>query len=110
MNHSAVPEIFNRHEPSKFSPNLDETLSKALNTAFISTQLSKSTNISADLYFLKNTDAFKSLMVAVSDFSKRTGLSQERSAECLIETIRKLDNLWTEYFIQDGINRLKDKC
>lgn len=84
-----------------------EDLARTFNTAFVSTRAAESQDLSQEIFGLVDTPAFQALMASVQQLSTTQGISEKEAAEELIATFRKLDRLWGEYLIKEGIDRVR---
>lgn len=80
-----------------------------LNTAIIK---SKVKNIDQayekKLQELCKSPALKALNKAISILSDEEKITRDRAAIMIIETIKDLDNVWNDYVVMEGIDRLKN--
>lgn len=53
-------------------------------------------------------DAITALNHAVSYLSESKNISRDQAAVEIIETVRKLDSIWSDYVMMEGINKIKD--
>lgn len=51
--------------------------------------------------------AIKALGVAVSHLSETQKISRDQAAIQIVDTIRELDSIWSDYVMMEGINNLK---
>jgi hypothetical protein len=86
-----------------------DDLARVFNTALVSTRAGASRDFSTELYSLVDSPAFRAILASVRQLSRTTGCSEKEAAETLIETFRKLDQIWTEYIFQEGVDRLKTR-
>jgi hypothetical protein len=96
-------------EPPAFSqptPSVEE-LAKALNTAMVATKLESARDYSTELVQLMETPAFRAFLQALRTLAATEGLTEKRAAEQLIQTFRRLDRLWTDYVLHEGVDRLR---
>jgi hypothetical protein len=85
-----------------------DDLVKAFNTALVSTKANNAQKpLSEDLFTLMQTPAYSILLRAVRQHAQQSHLSDREAAEQLIQTFRKLDQLWSDYLIQEGLERLR---
>lgn len=87
-------------------------LTKTLNTAFVSTQLgvidaSLSAGGDPELQRLMGTPAFRAILSAVRELAVTENLDEQEAAERIVTTVRRLDQLWREYLIREGLERLR---
>lgn len=80
-----------------------------INTAIIKSK-EKQINIAYEerLKELNQSPAMKALSKAITLLSESEKVSRDQAALMLIETIRDLDKVWTDYVTMEGIDRLKD--
>lgn len=80
-----------------------------LNTAVIK---SKEKRINATyeerLATICNSPVMNALLVAVDHLSEDQKISKDHASVQLIETLRELDSIWTDYVLMEGIGKLKE--
>ena len=54
------------------------------------------------------TSALRSLSLAVSQLSESQKISRDQAAIQIVDLVRELDSIWTDYVMMEGINKLKD--
>jgi hypothetical protein len=86
--------------------SVDE-MARIFNTAVVSTRTQESKDISGELYALMETPAFGAILSAARQLATRQGISELQAAEQLIQTFRKLDQIWDGYVFQEGVTRLR---
>ena len=91
------------------TPSQVDDLARVFNTALVSTRVGTVRDFSTELYTLVDSPAFRAILTAVRQLSRTTGATEKEAAETLIETFRKLDQIWSEYIFQEGVDRLKGK-
>lgn len=80
-----------------------------LNTAIIKSKEKKMNGSFEDrLSETCSSPAIKALDVAISHLSETQNISRDQAAISLIETVRDLDTIWTDYVMMEGIGKLKD--
>ena len=52
--------------------------------------------------------AVKALGTAVKQLSHQLNISHDQAAVMLVETVRELDTIWSDYVMMEGISKLKD--
>lgn len=87
--------------------NTSENTVKVVNTAFIETAARAVTDHGTELYQLVQTPGFKAITDAVRILARSQGLSEKDAAETLIDTFRKVDQIWKDFVYSEGIKRLK---
>ena len=50
----------------------------------------------------------KALTVAIAQLSDQEKISRDMAAAQIVETVRELDNIWNDYIVMEGINKLKE--
>ena len=80
-----------------------------LNTAIIKSKEKKvNRGFESRLSETCSSPAIKALDVAISQLSESQNISRDQAAIQLIETVRELDSIWTDYVMMEGIGKLKD--
>lgn len=79
-----------------------------LNTAIIKSK-EKSINNSYEerLTTLSNSPAIAALNKAISNLAETEKISRDQASVMIVETIRELDTIWSDYVTMEGIDRLK---
>ncbi len=88
------------------SPSPDE-LTRIFNTALVASKIDSVRDYSAELTAVLDTPGFRAILSAIRTLSVTEGLSERKSAETLIQTFRRVDRIWGDYVLQEGIDRLK---
>lgn len=89
-----------------------EVLTRTFNTALVVTR-ARSQSSSSDsgkaqeLSEVVQSPAFKSLLKATEIMVEETGCTEKEAAEQIIETFRSLDDIWTNYLLKEGFEKLK---
>jgi hypothetical protein len=91
---------------SKAAHPQDE-LTRIFNTALVSSQSGAKRDFSSELYQLAESPAFKAVLSAVRHLSRVQGVSERQAAEQVIQTFRKMDEIWGEYIFREGLERLR---
>jgi hypothetical protein len=86
--------------------SLDE-LTRLFSTAILTTRVQKKRNFSAELRELTESPSFRTILSAVRQHAQIQGLTEKQAAEQIIDTFRKIDEIWSEYLVQEGIDRLR---
>ena len=80
-----------------------------LNTAIIKTKEKKIDSSYEDrLSNTCQTPAVKALSVAIAHLSESEKISRDQAAMKLVETVRELDQIWSDYVMMEGISKLKE--
>jgi len=81
-----------------------------LNTAIIQSK-NKDINVSYEdrLNELKKSPALNALGKSIAILSKEQGISNDQAAQQIVETIRSLDKIWTDFVVMEGLDRLKEQ-
>ena len=87
----------------------NQELVQLLNTAIIKTK-EKSIDSSYEER-LSNTcenPAIAALSVAIQHLSESENISRDQAAMQIVETVRELDTIWSDYVMMEGLSKLKD--
>ena len=84
-----------------------ERLTQIFNTALVSTHSEESRDSASALYKLMEERAFGAILQTIQSYAKEDGISEVESAREIIRTFRKIDQIWRDYLIQEGVDRLK---
>jgi hypothetical protein len=80
-----------------------------INTAIVKTK-EKRINSSYEerLSSTCQSPAVEALSVAVNHLAESQKISKDQAAVMLVETLRELDSVWTDYVMMEGLSKLKD--
>lgn len=80
-----------------------------INTAIVKTK-EKRINSSYEerLSATCQSPAVEALSVAINHLSETQKISKDQAAVMLVETLRELDAVWTDYVMMEGLSKLKD--
>lgn len=92
--------------PPNSPPKID--LTRVFNTALVSTQAGQKRDFSAELSELTESASFKAILNAVRQLSCVQGITERQAAEQVIQTFRKVDDIWSGYIFQEGLERLRN--
>lgn len=90
--------------PSKESR---DELARVFNTAIISSKAEAKRDVSAELQQLTQSASFKAILNAVRQLASVQGITERQSAEAIIETFRKMDEVWGEYVLREGLDKIR---
>jgi hypothetical protein len=82
-------------------------MTRIFNTALIATKAEAARDFSSELYTLVESPGFSSIVEAIRTLARTQNINEREAAETIIRTFRKLDQLWSEYVFQEGVDRLK---
>jgi len=85
-----------------------DQLVRIFNTALVSTQAGKKRDFSSELCALTESSSFKAILSAVRHLSRVQGVSEQRAAEDIIQTFRKMDEIWEEYVAKEGLDKIRN--
>jgi hypothetical protein len=88
------------------SPQRDE-LTRIFNTAVVSSQAKAKRDLSAELYEMTESPSFKAILNAVRQLAQVQGVNERQAAEQIIQTFRKVDEVWGEYVFREGLDRVR---
>lgn len=87
----------------------EEYLTKALNTAFVTSgDLTNQASLQ-ELIGLSRGPAFRAILASIHRLSQEMGCSESEAAIEIVQTFRRLDRLWHDYVFNQGIEKLKSK-
>ncbi|MCP4913655.1 MAG: hypothetical protein GY909_11115 [Oligoflexia bacterium] len=87
----------------------NQELVQLLNTAVVKTKEKKiDSSYEERLSEVCQSNAMKSLAVAISHLSDSQKISRDQAAMEIVETIRELDSIWSDYVMMEGLTKLKD--
>lgn len=93
--------------PLHAGPSTEE-LTRIFNSALVATRVAESKNPASELHALMETPAFQAMMNSVRHLARSEGISEREAAELLVQTFRKVDQIWADYIYQEGVNRLRN--
>lgn len=104
-----APKAPSHHHPHhhKNKSETQDNLTRIFNTALISSQSKEKRNLSSELYGLTESPAFKAVLNAVRQLARVQGTTERQAAEQVIQTFRKMDEIWNEYVFREGLERLR---
>lgn len=94
--------------PPRISQPSAEELSRIFNSALVATQVSGNSNPAAELQQLMESSAFQAIIQAIRQVVRSEGISEKQAAEQLIHTFRRMDEIWSNYVFQEGVERLRN--
>ncbi|MFL5812674.1 MAG: hypothetical protein ACJ763_03785 [Bdellovibrionia bacterium] len=83
-----------------------DDLARIFNTALVATKTQPGRDFQTELYQLMESPAFRAILTAIRQHARLHGLSEKHAAEQIIRTFRKVDELWSSYVFQEGVDRL----
>ena len=84
-----------------------DELARIFNTVLVSTQTDSKRDFSAELYALTESASFSAILSSVRNLARVQGISERQAAEQVIQTFRKLDEVWGDYLYREGIDRIR---
>lgn len=80
-----------------------------INTAIIKSK-EKKINISYEDRLAKTcaSPSLRALEMAISHLSESEKISRDQAAMQIIETVRELDNIWSDFLMMEGITKTKE--
>jgi hypothetical protein len=88
------------------NPRPDE-LARVFNTVLVSSQSKGKRDFSGELAELADSAPFKAILSAVRQLSRIHGLTERQASEQVIQTFRKMDQIWGEYVFREGLEKIK---
>jgi hypothetical protein len=95
------------HSPRPQASSPVDDLSRIFNTALVGTRTEGVRDLSAELFSLVESPAFRAILSAVRQTARTEGISEREAAEEVIRTFRKVDRIWETYILQEGVDRLR---
>ena len=86
-----------------------QDLARIFNTALVATRVNTARDLSGELLALVESPAFKAILASVRQFATEQGVSEREAAESIVLTFRKVDRVWEDYILQEGVDRLKNQ-
>ena len=90
--------------PSKESR---DELARVFNTAIVSSQAETKRDLNSELQQLTQSAPFKAILNAVRQLAAVQGITERQSAEVIIETFRNMDEVWGEYVLREGLDKIR---
>jgi hypothetical protein len=84
-----------------------DDLVRIFNSALLASQTQAKRDFSNELRTLTESTAFKAVLNAVRQLSCVQGINDRQAAEQIIQTFRKMDNLWGDYVRCEGIDKIR---
>lgn len=94
-------------KPSMQPPVTQDQLVRIFNTSLVSTRAKKKRDFSSELCKISESPSFKAILNAVQQFSRIHGITERQATEEVIQTFRKLDEIWGEYVFHEGLDKLR---
>jgi hypothetical protein len=84
-----------------------EDVGVIFNTAFVrSRALSPGRDLTGELAEISKTPAYQAIMQAALQLAQTQNISELEAAEQIITTFRKMDDVWKNYVLQEGMARI----
>ncbi len=79
-----------------------------INTAIIKRKEKKiDTTYEDRLSKVCQSNALKALSIAISELAKEENISNDQAAIQIVDAVKELDQVWTDYVLMEGINNIK---
>ncbi len=104
---SAPPPFHGAGASAAPSAPQSDDLVRVFNTALVTSRLDGSKAYVREMTDLVETPAFRAILNAVRQLARLQGISERAAAEQVIQTFRKVDALWAEYLVHEGLAHLK---
>lgn len=92
--------------PQAPAPSVQD-LTRIFNTALVATRVESSRDFSAELYALVQSPAFRAILDSIRSLARDQKLGEREAAEAIVQTFRRVDRIWEDYILQEGVDRLK---
>lgn len=87
-----------------------ERLTQVFNSALVTTRSEEINSSTAELYQLIEQSAFGAILSAIQTYASEKGVSEVEAAREVIKTFRKIDSIWTQFLLSEGVERLKQNA
>lgn len=84
-----------------------DDLVRIFNTALVTSRVENGRTYTQEMLDLVQQPAFKALLGAIRAHAQAQKIPERQAAEQLIAVFRKMDSLWMDYLIQEGVQKLK---
>lgn len=84
-----------------------DRLNQIFNTALVSSHAESKPDAAGEIHMLMGSPGFGAILQAIQLLAGDQGISEIEAARELIRTFRRMDRLWTEYLVSEGVERLK---
>ena len=77
------------------------------NTVLVSSRVRNKKDFSRELFELTESSGFKAILSAVKQLSLVQGITERQATEQVIQTFRRMDEVWGEYLFHEGVDRIR---
>lgn len=91
--------------PNDAASSVDD-LARIFNTAIVATQAAGGLDFSGELFKVMQSPPFKAILNSIRQHARAQGITDREAAEQVIRAFRGIDQLWKNYLIQEGMDRL----
>ena len=89
--------------------SVNQEFVQLINTAIIKTKEKKiDSSYEERLSETCKTPAIQALSLAVGHLSEGQGISYDQAATQIVEVVRELDSIWTDYVMMEGLEKLRE--
>ena len=89
------------------NPAHQNRLKQIFNTALVSSFTDVKPDSAEEIHTLMDSPGFGAILQSIQLLAGEQGISEIDAAGELIRTFRRMDRLWTDYLIAEGVERLK---
>jgi hypothetical protein len=82
-------------------------LNQIFNTALVSSHSETKPDSANEIQSLMESPGFGAILHSIQLLAGEQGTSEIEAARELIRTFRRMDRLWTDYLVSEGVERLK---
>jgi hypothetical protein len=82
-------------------------LNQIFNTALVSSHSEAKPDSAGEIHALMESPGFSAILQSIQLLAGEQGVSEIEAARELIRTFRRMDRLWTDYLVAEGVERLK---
>lgn len=83
-------------------------LTRVFNSVLLSSRTKRKKDFSAELYALVESPAFRAILTSIQQLAAVHHVSERQATEQVIQTFRKIDDLWDEYMFREGLDQYRN--
>lgn len=88
-------------------PSHPEDLTRLFNTVLVASKGGTPHHFLSELKTLTESRAFKAILTAVQELACSEKIRTHQAAEQIIQTFRKIDDIWQDYLLKEGLEKLR---
>lgn len=83
-------------------------LTRVFNGVLLSSRAKRKRDFSAELYALIESPAFRAILSSIRQLASVHHLTERQATEQVIQTFRKMDEIWDEYMFREGLDQYRN--